>query len=495
MNRLVDRAIASLLCVFPVVGISQNGPVTAVPHLEFAEGVRLVSCDPASEVPCFRMRLNVVDEKGAPAGVVLPPIDTLARSLTVNAAGEEITPFYASAPSGPSGKHLRRRIALVLIDVSGSMNLRISLGRTRFSAARAAAETFVNGFQDRVDSVAVVPFASRNVVSTIRNAQFAGTAEDLHRQVQALPIPESRNNTALYSAVDAGIDTLKEAARNAGNDPQLLLLVMTDGKNDVQRGDDAGLLDGAQGLALAARKVKESGIQAIGVGFGDRGSIDEIAMRQITTQTYIVDNADDLVRVFSIARELLNDRIEATFTSPWRDRASLAGQSIAITASLRLPDGRVLPSKVATWTAPNIGVPAYEAKCSAEESQAVLRTAEAAENNGWFAIIRTALVFLGYAILFFLLWFWAPRLIWPDRYLGDLKSIHYRRKWAAVPGTKERARKTQAPLERSAPPPGFGAGSGAFPLRDRAPTEETYVQPRVPSESRSRLDLEWTDHR
>ena len=64
-------------------------------RLEFAEPVKLLSCDPASTVPCFRMKFNVMDAKGAPYGVQMPAADKLASSIKVKVGDQEITPFYA----------------------------------------------------------------------------------------------------------------------------------------------------------------------------------------------------------------------------------------------------------------------------------------------------------------------------------------------------------------------------------------------------------------
>ncbi len=67
-----------------------------------------------------------------------------------------------------------------------------------------------------------------------------------------MPRPEPRNNTALYSAVRAAVETLQQRRQADAEQPRLI--VLTDGTNDVrpQDGDDQGLLTGPSGLANAA---------------------------------------------------------------------------------------------------------------------------------------------------------------------------------------------------------------------------------------------------
>ena len=75
----------------------------------------------------------------------------------------------------------------MLIDISGSMNRPVATGQTRFEAAKAAISSFLEGFQDGVDRVAVVPFESHHVESTIRSARFATTPG--RRPLQQHPSP------------------------------------------------------------------------------------------------------------------------------------------------------------------------------------------------------------------------------------------------------------------------------------------------------------------
>ncbi len=498
-NEILSVAMLCAVFLAPAPGAAATATGG---RLEFADKVRLVTCDPALKTPCFRIKVSLVNASGAPLGAVLPDAAKLAEHVTVTADNQQVSPFFVSASSGEGRNRLRPRIALVLIDVSGSMNEKLPSGQTRFEAARAAARTLADGFIPGVDRIAVAPFASRDVVAGIRGAGFARTAGDLRRAIDNLQQPEPRNNTALYTAVDSAITVLKEQARAEGDSAEVLLLTMTDGKNDVQASDDPGLLAGDAGLDETARRVKESGIQTVGVGFGNRAELDESALRRISTETYFADDPGQLKQVFSFAHALLRDRLTITFSSPWKDRSSLAGRTIPMEVSLGMPDGTKMVSGQAIWQAPQIGEPAYEGRCEAAESRAALATADAVEVNGWFAVLRPALVFGGFSLLFFVLWFWVPRLIWPDRYLGDLQSIYYRRKWTGAGGMRRPGRPAASANTRSdlkdwgRPLPPVPAGfspRGGPAVRDRAPGEATYVQPRPDPGTRTRLDFEWTD--
>ena len=95
--------------------------------------------------------------------------------MRVSIDGQPVTPFYASA--GGEQLKVRPRLALILLDISGSMNLRLASGQTRFEAAKASIAQFLADFQDGVDRVAVVPFESHHVEAGVRGAVFANARE------------------------------------------------------------------------------------------------------------------------------------------------------------------------------------------------------------------------------------------------------------------------------------------------------------------------------
>jgi Ca-activated chloride channel family protein len=356
------------------------------------------------------------------------------------------------------------------------MNSRIATGQTRFEAAKAALSSFLDGFQDGIDRVAIVPFESHDVESTIRAAHFASTKQEALQQVQALPVPQARNNTGLYSAVDTGIDVFAQELAKRGKDtapPEALMVLMTDGKNEVFKGDDAGLLDGPAGLQRAASKVLSSGVQVIGVGFGDPKDIDEVALRQLSSKYYMTADLANLTKVFAVARTLLSSRIQATFSSPWPDRASLAGKTLHVSVRLKLASGQQLVSDQNTWATPQMGVPLYESHCETDEMKALYQH-NAPTENGWISVLRPVLVFVGMGVLLLILWFWIPRLVWADQYIGVVPDKRWAGQAARGPsGTGGKA------------PAGFDAAqAGKQP--SRAAMDQTIVVPR-PDFTKTRL--------
>lgn len=243
------------------------------------------------------------------------------------------------------------------------------------------------------------------------------------------------------------------------------MVLMTDGKNEVFKGDDAGLLDGPAGLQTAAAKVQSSGVQVIGVGFGDPKDIDEVALRQISSKYYMTADLANLTKVFAVARTLLASRIQATFSSPWPDRASLAGKTLRVSVRLKLASGQELGSDQKIWATPQMGVPLFEGRCDTEEMKALYRRVAPGE-SGWLSVLRPVLVFVGLGLLLLILWFWIPRLVWADQYLGVVPT----KRWAG-----------QAPRGRSGPgnaPPGFDAAKAGQPP-PRAAADQTIVVPRA----------------
>ncbi|MCX7603634.1 MAG: VWA domain-containing protein [Bryobacteraceae bacterium] len=443
------------------------------PGLEFAEPLKLVSCEPASTVPCFRMKLNLVDGRGQPYNAQLPPPERLASAITVTMGGQPLKPFYASA-AGESVAKVRGRAALIIVDISGSMKKVLPTGQTRFDAAKAAVRGFLDQFEEGADRIAIVPFESHLVEERIRSAAFARTRAAALAQVDQLPEPELRNNTALFSAVVFGIETLQRALpgieKEMGESPEAMVIVLTDGNNEVLKGDDLGLLAGPAGMEEAARRVKQAPFPVIAIGFGEPGALDENALRQISTKYYLASDFDGLRRIFTFTRTFLNNRLAATFSSPYPDRASLAGQNLPVTVELALPNGQVLKSPEVQWSAPQMGVPVYAGKCTPEEMKAVL--AALPVSAGWTSIIRPIGVFCGLALLLLVLWHWVPRLVWPEQYIGVMPGTG-QTKWGS------QTRIVNGVIAGRPAPPGFQKGPGGVAMPPRSAADATVVNPQA----------------
>lgn len=456
---------AGKACIAAIVAATAVFPQA---RIEFSEKIRLLDCSPASNTPAFGIRANIVGPDGAPVGVALPPAEMLAQEITVQADGLSVTPFYAAAGADEGQK--RTRTAILLIDASGSMLQRMPSGQTRYEAAKAAAMRFLDGFEEGSDQVAVVPFESHGVVTTIRAAEFASTAEGAAAQIRALPDPQVRNNTALYSAMDAALTVLETRA-----DPtsEQVLMVLTDGKNDVGSNDDPGLL-GDEGLARVAERVAGTAAEVVGIGLGNSQSIDSEAMERVSSRFYLVSDEASLARVFSFARELLLNRLHVTFLSPWADRASLAGKSIHARMLLRLPNGQDLESEETVWSTPQMGTPVFEGSCGPAELKAVIVAPGAAESGGWMSTLRPVLVFIGLGALLLALWFWVPRLVWPEQYLGNAPVVASRGRWTSPDQTR-----LVSGGVRGDAPPGFAPAGGSAGGGSRGASDRTVVAPRA----------------
>jgi len=468
-------AAAALVAIDERDAFAQSG------RLDPAEPPRLLNCQPSTNRPAFRVRFNLVGPDGSPLPVSFGS-QVLRDHLKIFVDERPLTPFAVSA-HGAESKSSRGRIALILVDISGSMNRTLASGGSRFQAAQAALTQFVQSFDEASDQAAIVPFESHNVVAQIRSATFAKTKAQALDQIAGLPAPKPRNNTAIYSSVVAGVEVLSDRLRAAsaaasGGAPETLLVIMTDGKNEILPGDDPGLLDGPSGLARAADAVKASGLQAIAIGFGDPGSVDEAALGRISTRSFMATDSEKLKQAFTIAHTLLTDRIAATFYSPFEDRASLEGRTLKIRASLQMAGGKQFDSSDETWAAPQMGVPTFDDRCDTEELRAALRPD--GPTTGWMSTVRPLLVFAGIATVLLVLWFWLPRLVWPEQYIGALPTPS-RGRWAEASKVSPGA--PYSPVRQA--PAGFEAAHGAAHA-PRGAADRTVVGPEADF-SRSRL--------
>lgn len=447
----------------------------------------LVECAPVSPVPCFSMVLTPADTTGKPLAVGLPSKDRLLGAMQVQVDGTTLAPFYVSAGSGADTSQ-RPNIVLIEVDISGSMNSSVSAGVSRFDAAQAAIAKYLDTVQEGVDQIAIVPFESHHVVPTIQSAVFTSKRDEAMAQLKALPKPGAKNNTALFQAVFSGVQTmLTEMASlvkpgTAAGDFQPRVIVMTDGKNEVTRGDDSELLDGPLGMQQAVAKVAASGLDVIGIGFGDRAGIDTEALQRLSKRFFLATTGDELTQIFRETTPLKTSDLQVTFQSPWTDRSSLASRDPQFAFTLTLPDGRVLHSPLVRYATPAIGTPLYERRANAEEMQALI-AARPAANSGWDTVVRNLLVFCGCGVVLLLLWFWVPRLIWGNQYAGNLAAVGGRR-WGKDAGVKASGVQMRTVANT---PDGFDA-SQVRVKQQRSPGQITQVQPRGES-AKSRMNV------
>lgn len=462
--------------VLAVIGWLHGAVYAQQVSLDFLAKPALIECEPESADPCFRLQFGFMDATGNPVNVQLPPANELASHVEVQIDGQTVKPFYAVATAGGANLTKRPRATLLLFDVSGSMLTADLAGQSRFEAAKGAAAEYLKSFSDGQDRVAIIPFASRNVEKTIDAAHFVNTREEAQAELSGLPRPESRNNTALYSAVYAAVKTLQQQWRFGEDQPRLILL--TDGTNDVrpQSGDDSGLLAGASGLTTAATAVQQSGVDVLPIGLGDRQSIDEVAMTRLGTRPPLITfDLDALHKAFQLRQLPQDGSLTVMVQAPesLASRTLLAGRVVHFRAKVTLQDGTVLvENRQALWVAPPVATPSFEGEATDAEQRAFLAGAHL--NHGSLLLfLRPFFVFAGLAGLLAIFWFGVPRLLWPERYDNRAARPVRPEYWPGVePLTR---RDNQFPARQA--PPGFetvGRG-GRMPVR--TPGDHTIVQP------------------
>src|SRR5262249_44723209 len=307
-------------------------------RLELADKIRMVG-DGAGR-PFFRVQFNVVNGQGLPVSIA-PPKDLESAFEVAEIGGAVHRPLslrynQESLSQVPSGVP-NLRYALLLIDISGSMldpsGTALEGSPSKYEAAKTAAQKFLAGFHPTQDHVAIVPFESHQVRERLSRAIFAEDAQAAASQLAELRIPERRFNTGLYSAVDGALDILagiKQQNPAAGT----LLVVLTDGQNQVLKGDDADLLTGNEGLETVVAKANTVGLQIMTIGFGNdsvpsgkKGAIDVEALRRLAwpnaSQFHAAQDVQSLGKLFAVARQLLVNRWDLTFTTQRENRSEL----------------------------------------------------------------------------------------------------------------------------------------------------------------------------
>jgi hypothetical protein len=221
--------------------------------------VTMLDCAPVSARPCFRAAVRF--------GAAMPVSEGLLMSNTgVEFDGLPAKLFYLSTRDQGSGR--KPRTVLVLLDISGSMNTRMSNGASRHEVSKQAVDRFVGSLDPDIDKVAVVPFDNHNVLARIREARFVPGGEESRSLVAGIPPPGG--DTALYAAIYYSIDLL-EQQRHADASRDYQLIVITDGKDDLGRDADAELRRAPITLDGVALRADRSKVSVYPIGIGGRG--------------------------------------------------------------------------------------------------------------------------------------------------------------------------------------------------------------------------------
>jgi Mg-chelatase subunit ChlD len=358
-----------------------------------AAPITMVRCSESSDVPCLRTTVPLRPEE--------------ARAALDNASewkGEIADIALRDGIARSTASLAHPLTLLVLVDISGSMK------GQGIELTRSALRTFISELPRGSVRIAVAPFASRNLAPQIRGAVFTDPQSAL-AQVDALPQPEG--NTGLYSAVEIGSEVVKGTLQNAPVDAWGALLVITDGRNDVRPGDDAGLLSGAAGRDAAINAVASSGSYVWLVGIGGAPDGAELqALAGTHGERYLV--AEDpllLHRVFTGIRDALFTTRALTYPAPIWARARLARGVFPMTVSRGDGRGCCAAAVVGRWTPPLYALPAFSGVADSGTASAHAITSF---EQGEARIGSNVLVFGFFALVTLVMWFVLPGMLWPD---------------------------------------------------------------------------------
>jgi hypothetical protein len=310
---------------------------------------RIVRCAAAADVPCAVVSVQLEAPEAR-----REPNDSTGRWWTGRLAGADLTGIRERVDNANSAPWK----LLILLDLSGSMR------GEGLRYARTGLRAFINSLPPRGVAVAVAPFESRQVAPRIASARF-GPPSAAVQALDALPQPDVVANTALYSAVVAGLERLDAEVRGAEPGTRGGLLLLTDGKNDVRgRADDQGLLSGAAGRQTAADVAAKSAhnIWLVGAGNVDR---EELATLAGSRGEALADALDAVVlanRFLHIGRQIAADReVTLRVVSPsvaLLSRSGGSGTLMASTGGTGTGDAAVV--RQLDWRPPLLALPAYD---------------------------------------------------------------------------------------------------------------------------------------
>jgi hypothetical protein len=291
---------------------------------------------------------------------------------------------------------------LVLLDVSGSMR------GPKIGAARLVLREFVDRLATlRAKSVrvAIAPFGTVDVAARIAAAPFVGL-DSARFAIDRLPSP-GRENTALYSAIALGAKRLRTEVQRAGPSAAGLLLVITDGDNDVGRGDDPALLVGEAGLRTAATTVDES---QVWLGILGIGALDQHALEQLAGARGSVFTVPPMPSAFQLGEPLA--RLQRVLQNRWdlqlqlgpTGRVDLGRQTALL--GIDVGSGPTwTAAALATWRPPFVALPAYRAP--AGSGMAPARAGLTGALSLWLPLAFVLLLLIQ-------VWIVIPRVLWPD---------------------------------------------------------------------------------
>lgn len=423
--RLRGRMLAIAGCA-----LALGARPTAAQRADLPE-LLLVRCAPASGLACLAASLNLSPDAARMLGRA--PAALADTGWRVWFRGDTAAPAFGRRAVSEAPRPVR---VLLLVDVSGSMRANLGIGFVKLAVKDHLLRPLDSLARGSV-RVAVAPFGSLAVERRIAGARFVAPAEAA-AQVEALPAPD-RENTALYSAMSLGADRLERELADAGEGALGVLVVITDGDNDVRPGDDPGLLAGDAGLSLAAERLARSPVVPWIVGIGSRvsgGPLARLAGAKGRSTVVPID-AFELARPLAELRPLFATAWEVALRVPLGGREEL-GRGWALAAFRHLAAGREVQAG-AVWRPPVIALPAF----SGVVGSGVVPAGLAASSG---TLSRRVPLLLFVLVLLALLWLVVPRLLWPRPALAGAPAPVAEKKARAAGGLRTGI--TEAPPRR-----------------------------------------------
>jgi len=281
-------ALAVLLAALLAALLPVAGPR---PAMGDAGGLVRVEQVDSSRYPELSLFVSVLAADGTPrAGL---SSDDFA--VTEDGQPVEISAFAGGGANGPI-------VAALVIDRSGSME-----DDDKIEGARAAAAAFV-GMLRPGDRATIIPF--NNEVEPA--LPFTDDQAALRREIERL---RADGGTALYDAVVAGVDVLREQPGRR------VLLVLADGQDCSSPfdgcPDDAG---SRASLEEAIGYAERAGQPVAVVGLGDGDDIDADTLQQIADATggryFYAPDPSDLAALYAEVAGAVQQEYRLTYISP-----------------------------------------------------------------------------------------------------------------------------------------------------------------------------------
>jgi Mg-chelatase subunit ChlD len=465
MTPLERVSVAALSAICLLSGGCRGGQVkNAEKTINADKRVEMTTKAEGDQKPLFRAALKFKNTDGSDAENVplQSNVEDLKKAFRIKTSSKKTaTPFFvATASRSETGDAVAEAShdILLLFDVSGSMRER-DIPPDRFTAAKTAALDLVNGLPANY-RVAVAPFESRKVLEQIRKAQFH-SREQAIADINSLPVPDFRGNTALYDAIDKSLDVLKQR-KDEGQSQDQSLIVLTDGKNDVGRpGDDPGLLgDNDYPKLLGKLRSFNTRTFTIGLGKPNRGGkndlafeetkLREIASLQGETRYFQAEDLQQLKSNFVAVQKSVKNTVLISFCTDDNNLYDL--RSLKFEISYTSAKGQVYRGEI-PWICRNSITGCVPSRAGAlnprtEEYTALEKSGCNKEGRGpWQQILLLfgqLTIFSGGIAAF---WMFVPSLIWPGI---PTPQLSFRRKSkSALPGPAPR--ESQNRSNRSGP--------------------------------------------